>query len=422
MGRAIRATAQNRDAAQLMGVAVNRVYFQVLVLSGAIAGICGVMVSSMTQLSPPLGNDPMLKAFIMCVVAGLGNLPGAVAAAFGLALLEAFVQYVAGARWGFPTLLFVVIARPDLAAPPAFSAGSRSVVCEAAMTPISRSARLDLLVSLLLIAAAVTLPFMVDSRYVLGQVVLALFYATIASQWNLLFGFAGVFSLAQMAMFAFGGYATAMICFYFGWNVWAALVPGALGAVVFSLVVGLACLRLTGVYVALLTLAIAQTMYLLIVTDTECFVMVGSICRQFTGGAVGFARFGDLGTRALLKGQWLVGNYAIIATLFTVTMIVTYIIVKSPIGLAFRALKDNPGYAVARGVNRFQAQLLVFGISAFFTGLAGGFYAAHFQAIGPRHPVDVAADVHHRDHGGRRCRHLLGDRSSALSCWSRRTR
>ena len=65
IGRAIRATAQNREAAQLMGVAVNRVYFQVLLLSGAIAGVCGVMVSSMTQLSPPLGNDPMLKAFIM---------------------------------------------------------------------------------------------------------------------------------------------------------------------------------------------------------------------------------------------------------------------------------------------------------------------------------------------------------------------
>ena len=110
MGRAIRATAQNREAAQLMGVGVNRVYFQVLVLSGALAGACGVMVSSLTQLSPPLGNDPMLKAFIMCVVAGLGNLPGAVAAAFGLAMLEAFVQYSLGARWGFPSLLFVVIA------------------------------------------------------------------------------------------------------------------------------------------------------------------------------------------------------------------------------------------------------------------------------------------------------------------------
>jgi branched-chain amino acid transport system permease protein len=248
---------------------------------------------------------------------------------------------------------------------------------------ITGSAGLDLAISLILIAAAIALPFLVDSRYVLGQVVLALFYATIASQWNLLFGFSGIFSLAQMAIFAFGGYVTAMICFYFGWNVWAALLPGALSAVVFSLVVGLACLRLTGVYVALLTLAIAQTMYLLIVTDTECFTMVGSICRQFTGGAVGFARFGDLGTRALLKSQWLVGNYALIATLFALTMIFTYFVVKSPIGLAFKALKDNPGYAVARGVNRFQAQLLVFGISAFFTGLAGGFYAAHFQAIGP---------------------------------------
>jgi branched-chain amino acid transport system permease protein len=248
---------------------------------------------------------------------------------------------------------------------------------------MSRQTRVDLVVSLAVVVAMVALPLMIDSRYVLGQVILALFYATIASQWNLLFGFSGIFSLAQMAMFAFGGYATAMICFYFGWNVWAALLPGALAATAFSLIVGLACLRLTGVYVALLTLAIAQTMYLLIVTDTECFVMVGSICRQFTGGAVGFARFGDLGTRELLRGNWLIGNYAIVATVFVVTMIVTYVIVKSPIGLAFKALKDNPGYAVARGVNRFQAQLLVFGISAFFTGLAGGFYAAHFQAIGP---------------------------------------
>jgi branched-chain amino acid transport system permease protein len=248
---------------------------------------------------------------------------------------------------------------------------------------LSRSVWFDMAISLLLIAAAIAMPFFVDSRYVLGQVVLALFYATIASQWNLLFGFSGIFSLAQMAIFAFGGYVTAMICFYFGWSVWAALVPGALAAVVFSLIVGLACLRLSGVYVALLTLAIAQTMYLLIVTDTDCFIMVGSICRQFTGGAVGFARFGDLGTRAMFRAHWLVGNYGIIAILFAVTMLFTYAIVKSPIGLAFRALKDNPGYAVARGVNRFQAQLLVFGISAFFTGLAGGFYAAHFQAIGP---------------------------------------
>ena len=241
----------------------------------------------------------------------------------------------------------------------------------------------DVVMALLVIASLVAIPYVVESRYLLGQVILALFYATIASQWNLLFGFAGVFSLAQMAIFGFGGYATAMLCVYFGWNVWPALPVGAVAAVIFSLLIGLACLRLAGVYVALLTLAIAQALYLLIVTDTECFRMVGSACRQFTGGAVGFARFGDFGTRAMFRAKWLVGNYAIVSVLFGFTMLCTYGIVKSPIGLAFRALKDNPGYAVARGVNRFQSQLLLFGVSAFFTGLAGGFYAAHFQAISP---------------------------------------
>lgn len=110
MGRAIRATAQNRDAALLMGVPVERTYLQVLGLSGALAGVCGVLLSAVTQLSPTLGADPMLKAFIMCVVAGLGNLPGAVISAFGLAIIEAGVQFGLGARWGFPVLLMLVIA------------------------------------------------------------------------------------------------------------------------------------------------------------------------------------------------------------------------------------------------------------------------------------------------------------------------
>lgn len=240
-----------------------------------------------------------------------------------------------------------------------------------------------LLVGLVVLAAAIALPFYVDSRYVIGQVTLGLFYAIVASQWNLLFGFSGVFSLAQMALFGFGGYATAMLCFYFGLNVWAAMPLAAIATVLFSLVIGAACLRLSGAYIALLTLAVAQVMYLLIVTDTDCFVMVGTQCRQLTGGAVGFARFGDLGTRAMFKAKYLVADYALVVALFAVTMLFTWAIIRGPIGLAFRALRDNPGCAMARGISRFQMQLLVFGLSAFFTGLAGGLYAAHFNAIGP---------------------------------------
>lgn len=110
LGRAIRATAQNREAAQLMGVRVGFVYAQVLALSGALAAISGVMVSSLSSLLPNMGGDPMLKAFIICVVAGLGNVYGAVGAAVVLGLLEAIAQYVLGVRYSFAILLVLVIA------------------------------------------------------------------------------------------------------------------------------------------------------------------------------------------------------------------------------------------------------------------------------------------------------------------------
>jgi branched-chain amino acid transport system permease protein len=108
-GRAIRATSMSREAAQLMGVRVGQVYAQVLALSGALAAISGVMISSIATLTPVMGGDPMLKAFIICVVAGLGNVYGAVIAAIVLGLLEAGVQYVLGVRWSFATLLLIVI-------------------------------------------------------------------------------------------------------------------------------------------------------------------------------------------------------------------------------------------------------------------------------------------------------------------------
>lgn len=109
LGRAIRATAQNREAAQLMGVRVGFVYAQVLALSGALAAVSGIMVSSLSGLLPNMGGDPMLKAFIICVVAGLGNVYGAVAAAIALGLLEAIIQYVLGVRYSFALLLLLVI-------------------------------------------------------------------------------------------------------------------------------------------------------------------------------------------------------------------------------------------------------------------------------------------------------------------------
>ena len=109
MGRAIRATAINKDAALLMGVPVGRVFAQVLMISGALAAISGVMLSSVTTLSPTMGDSPMIKAFIIVALAGLGNVYGAFYVAIGLGLLEAYIQFTFGVRFAFPLLLLLVI-------------------------------------------------------------------------------------------------------------------------------------------------------------------------------------------------------------------------------------------------------------------------------------------------------------------------
>lgn len=110
LGRAIRATSMNREAAQLMGVPIRRIYLTILMLSGALAALSGIMISSMSGLLPNMGADPMLKAFIVCVVAGLGNVPGAALVAFAIGMLEALIQYLFGVQYAFAILLCLVIA------------------------------------------------------------------------------------------------------------------------------------------------------------------------------------------------------------------------------------------------------------------------------------------------------------------------
>ena len=109
IGRAIRATAQNRDAARLMGVKVKRVYVIVLALASGLAGVAGIMLSSFKDVVPLMGQTPMLKAFIVIVLAGLGNMTGALYAALLIGMVEAAVKVLLADKWGFLAMLVVVV-------------------------------------------------------------------------------------------------------------------------------------------------------------------------------------------------------------------------------------------------------------------------------------------------------------------------
>lgn len=247
------------------------------------------------------------------------------------------------------------------------------------MSPAKR----DILICLLLAAVMAVIPQVVGMRYIVTQTTLFFIWATVVTQWNLVLGVAGIFSLAQMALFAVGAYATAMLGYYFSLPMVLAMPAAALITVVASVIIGLACLRLKGPYVALLTLAIAQVIYLVVVNDTACFTNPPSGCLPFFGGVRGFSRFGDLGFRDLLGSKWYLAHYYVGLALLVLAMLFVIVVVRGPLGLAFKALRDNPGYAVSRGINRFKYQLWVFGLSAFFTGLAGSFYAVQFGVVGP---------------------------------------
>ena len=243
--------------------------------------------------------------------------------------------------------------------------------------------RRDIAISLALVAAMALVPLFVDTRYIITQLTVFFIWGIVVTQWNLVLGVAGIFSLAQMALFAVGAYGTAMLTYYGGMAMVPAMLTASVATVLVSLAIGFACLRLKGPYVALLTLAIAQVIYLVVVNDTDCFTNPPSGCLPLLGGVRGFSRFGDLGFRETLGSKWFVGNYYVGLGLLLLAQIFCAVLIRGPLGLAFRALRDNPGYAMSRGVGRLKYQLWVFGLSAFFTGLAGAFYAAHFGVVGP---------------------------------------
>ena len=77
-------------------------------------------------------------------------------------------------------------------------------------------------------------------------------------------------------------------------------------------------------------------------------------------------------------------DYYIMLFATVVILALTYFLMRGPIGLGLRALGSNPGYAVSRGVNRFKFQMMLFGISAFFTGVAGALHAGRIGSISPQ--------------------------------------
>jgi branched-chain amino acid transport system permease protein len=204
--------------------------------------------------------------------------------------------------------------------------------------------------------------------YLITLLILFFMQAVVAQSWNLIMGYGGIYSFAQVALFAVGGWTTAVLAHSLGWNPFIAMLFSPFVALLAAVGIGLPTLRLRGVYVVLLTLAFHEL--------ARVFAVTGP--RFISGGGYGLVsvptfQFGDA-----IGEQRTIYLYYLAMAIFVIASFAIWRVIHSPLGVAVTALRDSETYGVSRGINQFRIRLILFAISAFFTGLAGG-YMTHYN-------------------------------------------
>ncbi len=184
--------------------------------------------------------------------------------------------------------------------------------------------------------------------------------------FDILFGYTGLLSFGQSAFFGTGGFVAAYLLTRVGFpSVVLALVIGMVAASAVGYVVGLVALRRTGIYFAMITVAIAEVFY---------FVEFSPLS-DYTGGENGLPgvpvptfRLGF--TTIQFTSGWSL--YGLLALCYFVGLVIALRIVHSPVGAILSAIRDNPQRAAAVGHNVHAYKLTAFVIAAAYAGLAGG--------------------------------------------------
>ncbi|HKX02148.1 MAG TPA: branched-chain amino acid ABC transporter permease [Methylomirabilota bacterium] len=188
-----------------------------------------------------------------------------------------------------------------------------------------------------------------------------------ATAFNLLMGFGGMVSFGHAAYFALGAYAPALLVRDAGVPMLLALPAAPVVAAAGALVFGFFIVRLTHTYFAMLSLAFAQIVFTVIFK-----------WKSLTGGDDGLL---DVWPPAYLKSP--IAYYYFTLAMVGLSLLALHAIVDSPFGYMLKAARENPRRARSIGINVRRHQLLAFGISGAFSGLAGGLFAFYNGSVFP---------------------------------------
>jgi branched-chain amino acid transport system permease protein len=366
LGYAVRATAQDRDAARQMGVNVDAVNSAVFAIASALGGVSGLLVGMYyNHIDPAMSFQATLKGVVAQVIGGVGNVPGAIVGSLLLGLTESYGIALFGTTYrnlfAFVLLIVFLVARPN-----GLFGGRKALEAEpmtGSFIAPSRAIRLPRYVYYALAAAALALPLVTGAPYLLQTLTNAWLAGLLALSLTLVAGTAGQMSFGHAGLLAIGGYASALLATDAGFSPWvsvpiAGFVTSLLGtALVFP------TFRLRGHYIAIATLAIGEIVSLVILN-----------WESLTHGAMGVAgipplsAFGHEATSA--RAVYWICLAALIVFAALQARLST-----SHIGRVLRALRDDEVAARSHGVEITRYKAIAFAFAGFGAGVSGAISA-----------------------------------------------
>jgi len=223
--------------------------------------------------------------------------------------------------------------------------------------------------SVLGLAVLALYPVLIPNPYYVHLFETILIYAILLFGLDIVVGYTGQVSLGHAGLFGIGSYATGVLVFKLGAPFWVA-IPASIGcAAVFGAILALPALRVTGPYLAMVTLAFGTIIQILINEMTF-----------LTEGPMGIKI-----AKPVILGQKLseVGYFYMVAVLMVLALVVVHRVLKSNLGRAFEALRDSPIASDCMGVSVYRYKVYASIISAGFAGLAGSLYAYSEEYISP---------------------------------------
>jgi branched-chain amino acid transport system permease protein len=245
-----------------------------------------------------------------------------------------------------------------------------------------RTTRVVWLAGLLVLAV---LPPVLPNDYVVTVLILCMLHAVLASSWNFLMGFAGIFSFGHQAFYGLGAYVSALLAMRAGLDPWLGLVVAGLAAAALGAFIAVPTLRLRAApYIAIATLGFAEIAR--ITASNLVDLTRGEL------GLVGIPPLTDLGPLRFAAGS-RVGSYYVMLGLLVLTVLALGGLARSRTGLALQAIRESQDAADSLGVPVTRYKVLAFAVSSFFAGAAGAFYAHTFLVLTPSSVLSVALMV-----------------------------